>query len=69
MVLSATLPVKPSVTTTSTSPVEDIVALDEADVVERLAAEQAVRFLHDRVALDVFLADVEQPDSRALQRR
>ena len=41
MVFRATLPVKPSVTTTSTSPGEDVIALDEADVVERRSRRAA----------------------------
>ena len=71
---SATLPVKPSVTTTSASPGRDLVALDVADEVERVAlghavAQGGVRLEDERRALGGLLADREQADARALDRR
>ena len=69
IVLSATLPVNPSVTTTSTVAVEDVVALDESEVVHAARADQLVRLLHELVALGFFLADVEQADARSSRCR
>ena len=67
--LSATLPVKPSVTTTSASPATSSFALDVAGELERRAVEggQARMGLGDAGrALLRLLADVQQADARAL---
>ncbi len=71
MSLSATLPVKPSVTTTSAAPVGDLVALDVADEVEAAAlgepvAQRGMRLDDERRALRRLLAVGQQPDARAL---
>ena len=66
---SAILPEKPSVTTTSTVPLADIVALDEAEIVDAVEvglAEQPAGFLDLFLALDLLDADIEQADRRAL---
>ena len=69
MVFSATLPVKPSVTTTSTSPEKISSPSTKPTVVELAAPRAGAARLHDLCALDVFLADVEQADARASRRR
>ena len=65
-VLSATLPVKPSVTTTSTSVGHDVAALDVADEVAARGrpalGQQLVGLLDQRVALGGLLADRQQAD-------
>ena len=66
-VLSAMLPAKPSVTTTSTLPSPDIVAFDEADIVEigqRLFAQYAAGLAHLFETLHLLDADIEEPHGR-----
>ena len=69
MSFSATLPVKPSVTTTSAAPVDEHRALDVADEVEArpgALASALVRVDDDRRAARGLLAVGEQADARAL---
>ena len=66
MAFSATLPVNPSVTITSTVPESDIVTLDEAMIAAgqlRLAQER-VGLTQRIMALLVFRADIEQGNRR-----
>ena len=64
IVFSATLPVKPSVTTTSTIAGADVVALDEAVEIDRraLAAQPGRGLAQLVVALELLGADIEQAD-------
>ena len=66
MTFSATLPVKPSVTTTSALPSVERVALDVADEVQPLRGRQArVDVEHELRAARRLLADRQQRDARA----
>jgi hypothetical protein len=69
-VFSATLPTKPSQTTTSTVPLKMSLPStlpDEVHVAGRADRAQQLAGALDRlVALDLFLADVQQPDARVL---
>ena len=68
-VFRAMLPLNPSVTTTSTVPFADIVALDEAAVFERRQvrlAQHPRRRLDLLQPLDLLDTDIEQTDRRAL---
>ena len=71
MSLSATLPVKPSVTITSATPARDLVALDVADELEAAAllgalAQRRVRLDDERRALDASSPLDSSADPRAL---
>ena len=67
-VLSATLPVNPSVTMTSTRPVHEVAALDVADEARHLL-EQRERALAQLVALARLLAVREQTDRGLVDRQ
>ena len=66
LAFSATLPVKPSITITSTLPAEEVVALDVADEVEARVLEDLVHLLGQLVPLRLFLAHAHEPDARVL---
>ena len=64
MVFNDTLPVKPSVTTTSTSPEKISSPSTKPAVIDRRARQAPVRRAQFLGALDVFFADVQQTDAR-----
>ena len=64
LTLSATLPMKPSQTITSTLPRVDVAAFDVADEVEVAGSSAAAGGARELVALVLLLADREDADAR-----